>query len=73
MIEGIPVTSWCSLYCGGSEAVGDMAIDYGAGLVVNLPLCEECATTLQNHPELALDLQPVDVLDLEQQEALGNT
>lgn len=53
--------------------MGDMAIDYGAGLVVNLPLCEECATTLQNHPELALDLQPVDVLDLEQQEALGNT
>lgn len=72
MIEGIPVTVWCSLYCDGNEAVGDMDIDYGEGLVVSLPLCQECAETLQNNPRLALDLVPIDVLDLNMNDALGN-
>lgn len=72
-MEGFPVTMWCSLYCTGNEVVGDMDIDYGDGRVVSLPLCQECADKLQNNPALALDLVPVDVLDLNIEEALGNT
>lgn len=73
MIPGVPITMWCSLYCEGNEAVGDMDIDYGEGLVVSLPLCQECAEKLQADPKLALDLKPGVVLDLDTQEALGNT
>lgn len=69
---GIPVTLWCSLYCEGNEAVGEMEIDYDGGKVVSLPLCQECADTLQKNPALALDLEPGDVLDLNIEDALGN-
>jgi len=72
MIEGIPVTMWCSLYCDGNPAVGDMDIDYGQGRVVSLPLCQGCADHLQKNPRLALDLVPEDVLDLDIEDALGN-
>jgi hypothetical protein len=67
-----PITLWCSLYCEGNEAVGEMDIDWGGGHVVSLPMCQECADHLQKNPALALDLVPVDVLDLNIQEALGN-
>lgn len=69
----VPVTLWCSLYCEGNEAAGEVDLDYGDGLVVSLPVCESCATTLQNNPTLALDLKPDYVLDLNIEEALGNT
>ena len=67
-MDGIPVTLWCSLYCKGNEAVGDMDIDFGDGNTVSLPLCQECADHLQDNPHLALDLKPIDVLQLDTQE-----
>ena len=72
-MTGFPITMWCSLYCTGNEAVGDMDIDFGDGKTVSLPLCQECADHLQKNPDLLLDLVPVDVLDLNIKEVLGNT
>ena len=67
MIENfVPITMWCSLYCGGTEAVGDMHIDYGEGRVLSLPLGQECADPLQMNPALSLDLRPVEVLELDE-------
>lgn len=73
MIDQFPVTTWCSLYCEGNEAVADMDLDYGDEAVVSLPVCNECMEKIQNNPSLLLDLTPVDVLDLETQDGLGNT
>lgn len=70
-LNGISVTQWCSLYCDGNEAVGDMEIAYNGGKVVSLPVCQECADRLQENPLLALDLEPTDVLDLIIQDDLG--
>lgn len=61
MIEGVPITYWCSLFCSGQEAVGDMEIEF-KGDVISLPLCQDCANTLENNPALAIDLMPTDVL-----------
>jgi hypothetical protein len=71
MIPGVPITLWCSLYCEGNEAVGEMDIDYGDGMMVSLPLCAECAEVLQKNPALALDLKPGSVLDLDTQDIMG--
>lgn len=71
-MKGFPVTLWCSLYCEGNEAVGDMNIRYSESLEVSLPLCQECAEKLQRNPKLALDLKPVDVLELDEDDDLGN-
>jgi len=73
MIPGVPITMWCSLYCTGNEAVGDIEVEFDKGNTVSLPLCEQCLETLQNNPSLLLDLRPDAVLELEAQDDLGNT
>jgi len=40
--EGVQVTRWCSLFCRGNEAVGEITIDHKPGYTVQLPICEEC-------------------------------
>jgi hypothetical protein len=67
------MTLWCSLYCEGNEAAGEVDLDYGEGLMVSLPVCEKCAGILQENPALALDLKPDYVLDLNIEDDLGNT
>lgn len=70
-MEGFPVTLWCSLYCEGNEAVGDMVIEYDRGYKVSLPMCRECADKLEENPGLLLDLTPLDVLELDEDDDLG--
>lgn len=67
----LPVTVWCSLYCTGNEAVGDMDITYDKKNTVTLPLCQECADKLLADPKLALDLKPIDVIELDNEDVLG--
>lgn len=49
-----------------------MEIEYADGQSVSLPLCQECADHLQKNPALALDLKPLDVLELDNEDDLGN-
>lgn len=62
MIDEPYVTLWCSLYCEGQEAVGEMEIQFTTEQTISLPLCAYCADILEKNPQLALALAPGDVV-----------
>ena len=61
----IEFVNWCSLLCTGTEAIGDITIEYPDGGSLTLPVCQECLESVQNDQALALALQPAAVLDLD--------
>lgn len=67
----IEFTQWCSVFCTGNPANGDITVDFEGG-AVSLPICETCLRTLRENPSRVLELQPQAVLELDpQEEALG--
>ena len=52
MIEG--ATTWCSLFCAGNEAIGELTIPLGDDADVSIPVCQECADEAQENPEESL-------------------
>lgn len=60
----IEFRQWCSVFCTGTAAVGDISIEFDGG-VLSLPVCADCLTVLQENPERALELEPLDVIELD--------
>ena len=56
-------TQWCSLFCTGNEAVGELTLPFedNNGIFLDIPICAECLeTVMQNQKEaLARILGPV--------------
>lgn len=57
------ITYWCSLYCTGSPAGGNIEIDYGNGQALSFPVCDECIEQIQLDPQKSMDIRPDDVLE----------
>jgi hypothetical protein len=56
-LEGAHITFWCSLFCDGTEATGELNAEFPDGQVITIPVCEECAEkVISGAPEYALDL-----------------
>lgn len=67
----IEFKQWCTVFCSGSEASGDITIDFESGSI-SLPICSDCLQLLQNDPQRALELEPGVVLELDpDNEAFG--
>lgn len=45
--EGAHVVLWCSLYCEGNEATGDLNIEARPGEFITLPICDECKKKIE--------------------------
>ena len=67
----IEFAQWCSLFCTGNRATGDITINFDTG-PLSLPICEGCLKELQENPHRALELEPGVVLELDpEEEAIG--
>lgn len=58
------VTRWCSLFCNGNEAAGDLTVPFSDGEAV-IPVCESCASEAKNNPRRVLEVFYGPVLDSE--------
>ena len=67
----IEFAQWCTVFCEGNEASGDITIEFEP-MPVSLPICDGCLKILRENPARALELAPGEVLELDpEDEALG--
>jgi len=68
----IEFAQWCTVFCSGNEADGEVRLEWPNGGALELPICQSCLQVLQDHPEKLLDLSPGPVLEFDpEEEALG--
>ena len=63
----IEFVQWCSVFCTGQQAQGEITIEFESG-PVSLPICDDCLRTLSENPQRMLELEPGVLLELDPQE-----
>lgn len=53
-LTGVQVTMWCSLFCTGNPATGELKVKDGEGWV-GIPVCEECRDRAMTSAGTVLD------------------
>lgn len=46
--------NWCSLFCTGNEAIGDMSLRLDDDVWIDVPVCEKCLVEIQKNQKDAL-------------------
>lgn len=57
---------WCSLFCTGNEAIGEMSIRFTTEDWVSVPVCEACVEEIRVNQQAALDRILGPVVDSDQ-------
>lgn len=60
--EGVGVTLWCSLFCTGNLATGELVVESGHDFI-KLPICDECKDKVEAGTQSRLDSTPEGMLD----------
>jgi hypothetical protein len=46
---------WCSLFCTGNEAIGELSIRFTGDEWIDVPVCQECVDQIETNQQEALD------------------
>ena len=64
--ENVTIVNWCSMFCYGTEAVGEVS----APGMPSIPVCQDCLDKLMSDDEAMKSIVPVSPEEQEREQSL---